>query len=136
MWTKANIRSSFLAKTISVLLPVFILNLCILVPVPQTKKVPESSVSVTKKTPQRKKGKSMLAFVADYITDRNADIPGGNGSGLLEELNEVKEDWHHDLPPVNTFRIYTVKQVHASLTEPLFLFLEDARFSPPPEDIA
>lgn len=136
MWHKKGIKPSFTARLFSLLLPVFILNLCILVPTPRTKQ--EATYSYTRKGPSTKRGNKFLLEVAiDRLVGCTTDLPDNTGSGLLEELNEVKEHWHHDVAvKINLFGAHYIENIHGDLSDSLFRLFEDTRFSPPPEYVA
>lgn len=118
------------------MLPVFILNLCVLVPIPKAEQT-ASVVKAGQPVPPKRNNKFLLEIVFDRLAGCSSDIPDNASSGLLEELNEVKEDWHHDVVISLHFEgHYYTENMHGSLTVPLFLLLEDARLSPPPEYIS
>lgn len=123
---------SFCTRVFALLLPVFILNLCILVPVPKEVKA-AASVQAEQPTPPKRTNKFLLEIVFDHVAGCSSDIPAGTATSLLEELNEVKEDWHHDVPIRLRFEGYYTENMQGQLVHPLFLLLEDARLSPPPE---
>lgn len=126
---------SFCTRVFSLLLPVFILNLCILVPVPKTTQT-AFDVKAERPVPPKRTNKFLLEIVFDRVAGCSSELPDTTGSSLLEELNEVKEDWHHDVAILLHFEGHYTENLHGSLTVPLFLFLEDARLSPPPEYFA
>lgn len=135
MWRKKGKLPSFCTRVFALLLPVFILNLCILVPVPkasQRASVQKNELSV----PLKRNNRFLLEIVFDHIANCSTDLPDSTGSGLLEELNEVKEDWHHDVPIRLHFEGYYTENLQGQITHPLFQFLEDARLSPPPEYVS
>jgi len=107
---------------------VFVLNLCILVPVSAT--CSECAEVVSGITQQKKSNRFFLEIAFDYLTDRDCQIPNSAATGLLEEL---REDWHHEVAQIIGFHGYYTENMHASYTDLLFTFMEDARFSPPPE---
>lgn len=117
------------------MLPVFILNLCILVPLPkasQTVSFGQNERSI----PLNRNNQFLLEIVFDHLTGCSSELPANTGTGLLEELNEVKEDWHHDVAIQLYFEGYYTENMHGFVTHPMFLLLEDARHSPPPEYVS
>lgn len=128
MTPKNNIRHPFSLKILSILMSVFVLNLCILVPVPAT--CSECTEVVSGITKQKKSNRFFLEIALDYLADRDCQIPDSASTGLLEEL---REDWHHEVAYSKDFHGYYTENIHGSYTDLLFTFMEDARFSPPPE---
>jgi len=118
------------AKLLSVLLSVFVLNLCI--SVPPTSKFDDRAVEKYQSA-SKSGNKLLLQYAFDCLTGECVDMGTNSGSTLLEELNEVKEDWCFHVAESNIFLWYNIANQHPPHTPSYFLFLEDARLSPPPE---
>lgn len=113
-----------------------ILNLLVLVPMPR-QAVQVSQAGVYGQVPSKKRAnKFMLEVVFDFLGNRSSELPDNTGASLLEELNEVKELWHHEPVTCSVFQVYFTKNLHGSAADSLFHFWEDARYSPPPEYLA
>lgn len=123
------------SRVFSLLLPVFILNLCILVPIPKAEQS-SSFIENGQQVPLKRNNRFLLEIAFDGMTGCSTKLPDNTGSSLLEELNEVKEDWHHNVPIQLYFEGYYTENIHGTLTAPLFPFLRDSRFSPPPEYVS
>jgi hypothetical protein len=119
------------AKLISILLSVLVLNLCISVPSNITTDgvdVPHYESNQTTNS-----NRFLLQFAFECIAGECIDIETNSGTDILEELNEVKENWHHQIADINSFGTFFTENLHPPHHPFLFLFLEDARLSPPPE---
>lgn len=135
MWLKKGKVPFFCTRVFALLLPVFILNLCVLVPIPKTAQA--ASVQKNERSlPLKRNNKFLLEIVFNQLASCHTDLPDSTGSGLLEELNEVKEDWHHNVPIRLQFEGYYTENLQGELIHPLTQILEDARLSPPPEYVA
>jgi hypothetical protein len=118
------------AKLLSILLSVLVLNLCISVPPPSK----FDDRAVEKYQSGSKSGnRLLLQYAFDYLTGECVDMGTSSGSTLLEELNEVKEDWCFHVAESNIFLWCNIANQHPPHTPSYFLFLEDARLFPPPE---
>lgn len=114
-------------KALSLFMVLFVLNLCIQVPVSEKNDIYENS-KIEKKTNR----KFLLDWAISSITDCES-LSEDVAASLLEQINEVREDWYHKHSENITFQSYHTDKTHGVHEELLFSLMEDARFSPPPE---
>lgn len=134
MVRKRHNQYTWPTKFLSVLLAVFVLNLCVTIPSIKTGSCFPSSI---KQFAGNKKNTQFLiqAFV-EFLTGDNVEISPNSSMNLLEELNEVKEDWCHQSFEYKIFLNFYTDKEHPPHFLSLFILLEDSRFSPPPELLA
>lgn len=120
------------AKLLSVLLAVFILNLCVSIP---PGKIDQRLSGNTKEQVSKNKpsNKFLLQFAFEFLVEDNIEISSNASSTLLEELNEVKEDWCHQQFEHSKFLSFYIEKLHPPHPPSFFSFLVDARLFPPPE---
>ena len=131
MQRKRDIHRWWGAKLLSLVLPFLILNLCVFIPVPQADTDPQNGVSDSGKRDK----KFLLELAVEFITDDDAGLPDGASSALLEELLE-EEGWNHQVTESRIFHEFYIRQEFHAYVHPIFILLEDKRFSPPPEFLA
>lgn len=128
-------RATLAARILSLVLVLLVLNLCIQVPA-STRLVYKYDAYGNVQIEKKANKKFILEMAADYLTDtEESRIPDNASSNLLEELNEVKEDWCYHTQAAIQFKNFCSSKMLGIDTYPLLRFLQDSRLSPPPEQV-
>lgn len=125
---------SFASKAMSLVMAVLVLNICIQLPISSINTFSQGDMGLIQESGKMNQ-KFPLEALFDYLTDSEGRMPDSGSASLLEELNEVKENWHVSSSENKLFPNAFLIKKHQTISEDVPVLSEDERLSPPPERV-